>query len=205
MFYLKGCFSTLWLFTCDLSLSLCIFAMKKPAAKGSKINETIKKLKTGVSKPDLVKNKKNVDDETDVEEQYRDKAKGQKYQKLRDSLPEHVVDLVETESKKAFSPREFKTMVINKLFKRNSQGKLELNLTDHLFEEHKRIYTKKFSKETDHAMPAAIMKGLYFQNDEGAFQRALKAGDIEEVDGENGKTFYAYTSFKNGKEHAQVV
>ena len=183
-------------------------AMKRPAAKqtGSKINATIQKLKKGVSKEDLVKNRKLKDEEQteDGQETHRDKSKGQKYAKLKETLPAHIVDLVEVESKKASSPREFKTLIINKLFKKTSSGKLELNLNDNLFEEHKRLYTKKFSKETDHAMPAAIMRGLYFQNDEGAFMRALKAGDIEEVEGDNGKTYFSFTEFKKGKEHGSM-
>ena len=114
--------------------------MKRPASSGAlSIQHTISKMQRGVSKADLIKNKKISDEaETEMEvESGRDKAKGQKYAKMKDSLPEHIVDLVEKQSVKAASPRDYKTMVINKLFKRNANGKLELNLDDQFFQEHK--------------------------------------------------------------------
>ena len=95
-------------------------------------------------------------------------------------------------------------MCINKLFVKGKSCRLELNLSDQLFEEHKQIYTKKFAKETDRAMPESIMTGLYFQNDKQVFRAALAAGDIEAVEGANGKTFYSFTEFKRGKEDATV-
>ena len=170
-------------------------------------------MRKGVSKADLEK-KKNADGEEDEEENggeggedeetHRDKAKGQKYAKMKDSLPEYVLDLVEKQSLKATHPREYKSMCINKLFVKGKAGRLELNLTDQLFEEHKKIYTKRFSKEQDRAMPESIMTGLYFHNDRMAFKAALQAGDIEAVEGTDGKTFYSFTEFKRGKEDAAV-
>ena len=176
--------------------------LKKPSAAPS-IQATISKLSRGVSKSDLVTNKKDKDaEETEPETTGRDKAKGQKYLKLKDSLPDHIVDLVEKQSLKAASPREFKTMAINKLFVKNKQGRLELNTTDQLFEEHKKIYTKRYSTERENALPESILKGLYFHNDDQAFQRALKKGDIMEVDCGDGKSMFAFQSYEKGREDA---
>ncbi len=173
--------------------------LKRPAAAGSKINDTIEKLQRGVSKVDVETGddgRESNDEEGSDEDEKRDKAKGQKYAKIKSELPNHVLDLVEKESSKAASPRDFKTRITNKMFKRNKQGKLILNLQDQVFEEHKEIYTRRFAKEQDHAMPASIMRGLYFNNDQAAFDRALAAGDIEEVDCGDGKTMFPYTSYK---------
>lgn len=178
-------------------------SLKRPAAAGATINGTIEKLQRGISKIDVETGddgRENPHEESDNEDK-RDKAKGQKYAKMKKELPAHVLDLVEKESLKAASPRDFKTKVINRMFKRNKQGKLELNLEDQVFEEHKEIYTRRFAKEQDHAMPASIMKGLYFANDQTAFDRALASGDIVEVDCGDGKTMYSYTSYKKGIEH----
>ena len=79
--------------------------LKKPSAAPS-IQATISKLSRGVSKSDLVANKKDKDaEETEPETTGRDKAKGQKYLKLKDSLPDHIVDLVEKQSLKACFPQ----------------------------------------------------------------------------------------------------
>lgn len=169
---------------------------KKPAGC---INQVVANLKRGVSSFDL-EQKETGENESPEEEKTRDKSKGQKYKAMKDQLPEHVVDLIEKESSKKSSPREFKTQVINALFVRNDSGKLELNLSDPVFEEHKRLYTKRFAKETDTAVPESIMRGLYFHNDSQAFESAKSKGDIMEVDCGNGKTFWAFSSYKKGKE-----
>ena len=180
---------------------------KKPC--GGPINQTIKKLARGVSKVDLPEGDDGrikddgseapqSDDEDEV--QHRDKAKGQKYSKMKHELPAHVVDLVERESLKASSPREYKTKLINKLFVRTKDGKLELNLNDERFEEHRKIYSRQFSKETDTAMPESIFKGLYFKNDQLAFEQAKDNGDIHEVECGNGKRMWSFTTFKKGQE-----
>lgn len=173
-------------------------SLKRPAAGGA-INDAIKRLKSGVIKdPDEKKEEQKVDEEQENEgEDHRDKAKGQKYAKLKDSLPDYIVDLVEVQSKKSVSPRDFKTKVINKLFTKGPNGKLELNLGDMMFEEHKRIFTKKYHGEEDAAMPESILKGLYFGNDKEAFENAKKNGDIQEVD-VDGKSFWAFKTYKKG-------
>lgn len=181
--------------------------MKRPASSsGLCIQKTISKMQRGVSKADLVQNKKETADstETDTEATGRDKAKGQKYAKMKNSLPEHVLDLVEKQSQKASSPRDYKTMVINKLFTRDSKGKLQLNLDDHLFQEHKRIYQERYAKEQDNAMPESILKGLYFHNDDQAFKLAVKKGEVQAVDCGDGQTMYSFTTYKKGKKHATV-
>ena len=105
--------------------------------------------------------------------------------KMKNQLPEHVVDLVERESSKAASPRLFKTQIINKLFRRTASGRLELNLDDPLFSEHQKLYSKKFSKEKETALPEKVMCGLYFGNSENAMNDAKRDGSIYSVEGED--------------------
>jgi hypothetical protein len=162
-------------------------AMKRPSASlkrpASSINEAITKMQRGISKA--------VEDGADEisEDQGRDKAKGQKFTKMRSFLPDHVLDLFERESTKASSPRQYKTMIINKLFVRDASGKLVLNLEDELFQEHKKIYSKKFAREEESAMPELVMRGLYFANSESAMGEAKKRGEIIPVDCGNDKVY----------------
>lgn len=139
-----------------------------------------------------------------LEDLGRDKAKGQKFAKMRDSLPDHVLDLFERESQRASSPRQYKTMIINKLFVRDASGKLVLNLEDELFQEHKKIYSKKFAKEEESAMPELVMRGLYFANSETAMDEAKKRGEIVPVDCGNNKTYWAFTTFSKGVESGRL-
>lgn len=67
-------------------------------------------MKRGVSSVDL--GNQEADESQQEGEKNRDKSKGQKYKAMKDQLPEHVVDLIEKESCKKSSPREFKTQVI---------------------------------------------------------------------------------------------
>ena len=174
-------------------------SLKRPAAS---INETIDQLRKGTPK---TRSAHHDDDhgedeqEEDDDDDKRDKSKGQKYAKMRDQLPAYVHDLIEVESKKHSSPRDWKTKCINKLFVKDSAGKLVLNLNDSLFEEHRKIYSTKYAKEEDHAMPESIILGLYFHNDEKAFERAKKLGDVEPVEC-SGKTLWKYTSYKKGQK-----
>ena len=170
-------------------------SLKRPAAS---INETINKMQKGCPKP--------AEDEADEnsEDHGRDKAKGQKFAKMRSSLPDHVIDLFERESAKASSPRQYKTMIINKLFVRDASGKLVLNLEDELFQEHKKIFSKKYAREEESAMPELVMRGLYFANSETAMEEAKKRGEIIPVDCGNDKVFWAFTTFSKGVETGRL-
>ena len=162
--------------------------MKRPAAGSKKrpaaasINETVEKLRRGVSKANLEEDDQETNVGEEETEEMRDKAKGQRYARMRSTLPQHVVDLVERVSSESICPRSAKTKAINKLFRKNSSGKLVLNLQDQLFVEHKKIFSKQFSKETDTCLPESILKGLYLHNDNNAFQEAKDRGDIVAVE-----------------------
>ena len=164
-------------------------SMKRPASikdkddkDVGKINKTIAELQEGL---------------TDCDEEQRDKGKALKYKKLKDSgaLPEHVTHLIEVESKKASSSRQFKSWAINRLFSRAADGQLVLNLQDGLFQESQQVFSSTFRKENDKIMPKSILKGLYFGNNEQAFQAALDAGDIGEVL-EGDKVMFSFREYR---------
>ena len=109
--------------------------------------------------------------------------------------------MFEVEAQSHSSPRTYRTMIINKLFNKGADGKYAQNFKDGFFEEARTMYEKKFGKDTNKALPKSILVGLYFQGNESAFQSALMAGDIEEID-DNGKTFYSFKELKTGTERA---
>lgn len=181
---------------------------KKPAKKEKDegINALVDKMKRGSDGlgDDLPDDEEPEEIEGEGEEEkLRDKAKGQKYQKMKDSLPAHVVHLIEEESKKSVSPRDAKTKAINKLFKKDAKGKLQLCLNQPLFEEHKSIFSQKFSKEQETAVPEAIMIQSYFNGNTAAYKQALEDGDVELIDPGNGKTYACFKSFKKGQVEGQ--
>ena len=49
-------------------------------------------------------------------------------------------------------------------------------------------------------MPETVVKGLYFQNNDVAFQSALSKGDVREITGEDGKKYFSFQEYKVGRE-----
>ena len=68
-----------------------------------------------------------------------------------------------------------------------------------MFEEHKSLYQRKYGKDELKALPKSVLKGLYFQNNETAFQEAPHCGDIE-VTREGDKEFYTFRRMTVGRE-----
>ncbi|CAJ1429134.1 unnamed protein product [Effrenium voratum] len=165
---------------------------KRPAAAASgAINLAVTSLRKGMASPD---------DEDNYESDGRDKGKAIKYAKMKSELPHHIVDLVENESRKSAHPRDAKTQAINRLFRRMPGGRLELNVQDRLFTEHQKLYTKRYGRKEDTSLPESIMKGLYFNNSDSAFENAKAKGEIHEVRGEDGKPYWSFKSFVAGQE-----
>ena len=54
----------------------------------------------------------------------RDHGKARKFKKMSDAgaVPEHILDLINEQSKKSNQPRQAKTALINKLFEKNGKG-----------------------------------------------------------------------------------
>eukprot|EP00972_Heterocapsa_arctica_P106593 15700868-Heterocapsa_arctica.AAC.1 len=68
-------------------------------------------------------------------------------------------------------------------------------MSEPLFEEHKTMYSRKYGKDEQKALPKSVMKGLYFQNSETDFNNAFDCGDIQ-VTKDDGDTFYTFRQLK---------
>lgn len=189
---------------------------KRPASgepREGQVNGVVKKLKEGwkddEKKTEKTKKggKKKSSEEEDQEEvegsggedELRDKGKSLKFNQMRKNLPSHIQHLYDVEAANKSSPRAFRTSIINQLFKRLPNGRYELVADQPFFNEAKKLYDKKYGKESEQGFPKAVMRGLYFHNDEKAFNQALEEGDIYRISSE-GKEFFAFRSVETGRE-----
>ncbi|CAE7201833.1 unnamed protein product [Symbiodinium sp. CCMP2592] len=181
--------------------------------KGS-MNDSIKRMKSSAAlciedgKADHDMEGEEEEEEGGDESTSRDKGFALKFQKMKKDLPAYVVDLVETQSAKAAHPREFKSKIINKLFKRESwlrdyvmstdkSGKIHLNLQDACFKEHKKLYNENFSKSSEISYPESIFKGMFYANNDDKFEAALAKGEICEAKSSvPGVKFFSFQTFK---------
>ena len=141
------------------------------------MNMTIDNLKAGVMEPEA-----------------RDKGKEQKYAKDSDHLPEYVKSLIDE-----------KSQAINRLYSRQGDGTLKLNLQDPLFQEASTMYERNYSSTMDDAYPRSIMINMFFRGDQAAFDEALRDGDIYETENKKkgGKPFYAFTKYRVASEEGK--
>ena len=168
-------------------------AIKKPAAAVT-LNEKVSQWKKGLDSEHEDEEESNKE-----EEDPRDKGKGQKFAKVKQNLPPHILDLYENEAKKHSSPREFRTQIINKLFTRLPNGQLQLNCTAPIFEEHKCMMEKKYGSDEHKALPRSIMRGKYFSNDNAALDAAVAEGSVK-VTVVDGSEFFAFRVLRAGTE-----
>ena len=198
--------------------------LKRPASSGQdregQVNGVVKKLKEGWQNDDDKKaknakkgGKKKTSEEKDEskeegegsggeneqDDELRDKGKSLKFTQMRKNLPSHIQHLYDVEASNKTSPRAFRTSIINQLFKRLPNGRYELVADQPFFNEAKKLYEKKYGKESEQGFPKAVMRGLYFHNDEKAFNQALEDGDIYRISSE-GKEFFAFQSVETGRE-----
>eukprot|EP00439_Symbiodinium_sp_Y106_P026168 s8978_g3.t1 len=164
-------------------------AMKRPSSSGHSVHD----LKDNIEK--------TTTQEAQDGAQHRDKGKGIKYQRQKADLPGYVVALIEEETKKSSSPGAAKTNLINKLYRKEKDGTLSLQLSDPTFAEAQKIYNKKYKRTEDEAIPESLMLELYFHGDRSLFDAALKKGEVFKVTGEDSDVdFFAFRKFVVGAE-----
>ena len=158
--------------------------------------------------------KKTPEDEDDNEEEsggeddashLRDKGKSIKFNSMRRSLPAHIVHLYDTEALSKPSPREFRTQVINQLFTKLKNGRYSLNAEKPMFQEAKKLYERKYGKDSETGLPKSVLKGLYFQNSESSFQEALSSGDVYVTHSEDGVEFFGFRKIEAGRERRVLL
>lgn len=145
------------------------------------------------------------DAEAPNEEEKRDRGKAKKFQKLADSgaIPEHILHLIEEESKKSNQPRKAKTALINRLFEADGKGDYKMTAHKPVFENHKEAYHKKYGKDENAGTPKARMKWQVFQGNEKALEDAIASGAVQEYQSA-GVTFCAFRKHKAGVEKASM-
>eukprot|EP00434_Breviolum_minutum_P037142 symbB.v1.2.032922.t1/scaffold3979.1/size87083/2 len=175
---------------------------KRPAA--STMRSTLDELRQGTKKDDAQENHDDDDDDDgegdDGGDGHRDKGKGLKFAQMKSKLPPHIVELYDTVALEKTSPRAFRTMIVNQLFKKTESGRYILQDQKPLFQEAKRIYERKYGAEKQNSYPKSVLRGLYFGNCEKAFQEAAASGDIFPVQSADGKEFWAFQSEEIGRE-----
>ena len=78
------------------------------------------------------------------------KGKGVKFAKLRDALPQFVQDMYDNAARSApEGRRRFRSKILSKLFKKNTDGSCKLTLSKPFFDEYKHVYENKFAKVED--------------------------------------------------------
>ena len=93
---------------------------KRPAA--STMRSTLDELRQGTTKKDDAEENHDDDDgEGDDGDGHRDKGKGLKFAQMKSKLPLHIVELYDTVALEKTSPRAFRTMIVNQLFKKTDQ------------------------------------------------------------------------------------
>ncbi|CAE7398625.1 unnamed protein product [Symbiodinium sp. CCMP2592] len=129
----------------------------------------------------------------------RDKGKSEKFTKMKlaGSLPPYVVDLYDNAANQKESPRQFRTEIINSLFKRNPKtGRYSLIDNQPLFTEAKRVWEKKFGTDGKESYTKLVMRGLFFGNSESA-------GEVTEFKSKDGTCFYSFRKMTAGVETGQ--
>ena len=88
------------------------------------------------------------DGENDKEEQKRQRGKAKKFKRMADAgaIPDHIWEMFSKEAAKHPKPRQFKTMLINKLFKEDGSGGYIMCAEDPWFQQQKEIFHKRYGK-----------------------------------------------------------
>ncbi|CAE7471903.1 unnamed protein product [Symbiodinium sp. CCMP2592] len=175
---------------------------KKPGAGPTTLKDAVE----GIKKSSM--DKDNMWDDQSAEEDNgagsstdskRDKGKAEKFTKMRlaGSLPPYVVDLYDNAANQKESPRQFRTEIINTLFKRNPKtGRYSLIDDQPLFTEAKRVWEKKFGTDGKESYTKLVMRGLFFGNSESA-------GEVTEFKSKDGTCFYSFRKMTAGVETGQ--
>jgi len=185
--------------------------LKRPAsAEGA----NPKKRPASNSIKDVVDELKGVkEDESEAEEQCRDKQKAQKFHKMLQSgsLPDHIIHMYQVESKKAKEGvRNYQTKLINSLFQKGDDGTYRLMTDKHEFEQYRKVFHQTIAKDKAEAMPKTLMLASHFHGNEQLMKRALDNGElISKVDPSSKLEYLQFRKLSSievrGNEEAEKV
>ena len=141
---------------------------------------------------------KEKDQEFDPEQdqEKRSKGAGGKFNRLwrAGKVPQQIKEIWQN-----CETREEKTMLVNRLFKKNPKtGCWEMQADNPTFKSWLKTSDRTFGKDAQHSYPRAIMLHHYFRGDEDAFLQALATGDITEIN-KGGRLMYSFECYESGR------
>jgi hypothetical protein len=132
----------------------------------------------------------------DEEGEKRSKAAAGKFNRLwkAGKVPQQIKEIWQN-----CETRDEKTMLVNRLFKKNTKtGCWEMQADNPTFKSWLKTSDKTFGKDGQQSYPRAIMLHHYFRGDEDAFLQALHTGDISEIN-KGGKVMYSFECYESGR------
>lgn len=194
--------------------------MKRPAAKGEKDDEKDKKEKTeslkdktekwkqvgnkGTQQSDSCSAEEEEEDESSGEKQKRARGKAKKFKKMADSgaIPDHIWELFQKESAKHPKPRQFKTQLINKLFKDDGKGGYIMCAEDPWFQQQQEVFHKKYGKDEQQGTPRDVFLYQVFHGNSDALDTAIQNGSVQQWE-QDGIPWCGFRKTKAGVENAK--
>lgn len=194
--------------------------MKRPAAKGEKDDEKDKKEKTeslkdktekwkqvgnkGTQQSDSCSAEEEEEDESSGAKQKRARGKAKKFKKMADSgaIPDHIWELFQKESAKHPKPRQFKTQLINKLFKDDGNGGYIMCAEDPWFQQQQEVFHKRYGKDEQQGTPRDVFLYQVFHGNSDALDTAIQNGSVQQWE-QDGIPWCGFRKTKAGVENAK--
>ena len=135
------------------------------------------------------------------EDENRDRGKARKYKKLADAkaIPQHIVQMIEEDSKNQPKPRQYKTNLINKLFIKTEKGDYQMKPNQPVFESFKESVHKQYGRDETEGSPKTVFLWKVFQGKEDVLNAAIAEGSVTEWQ-QDGITFCAFRKMNAGVE-----
>lgn len=143
------------------------------------------------------------DDENDTEQEKRQRGKSKKFKKMADAgaIPDHIWEMFSKEAAKHPKPRQFKTQLINKLFKEDGSGGYIMCAEDPWFQQQKEIFHKRYGKDEQQGTPKDVFLYQVFHGNKDALEQAIQNGSVQQWQ-QDGVPFCGYRKTKAGIENA---
>ena len=144
------------------------------------------------------------DDENDKEEQKRQRGKAKKFKRMADAgaIPDHIWEMFSKEAAKHPKPRQFKTMLINKLFKEDGSGGYIMCAEDPWFQQQKEIFHKRYGKDEQQGTPRDVFLYQVFHGNSDALDQAIQNGSVQQWK-QDGIPFCGFRKTKAGVENTR--
>lgn len=155
-------------------------------------------------KEDNSSSEENAAEEAAEETGKRHRGKAKKFKKMADSgaIPDHIWEMFQTEAAKHPKPRQFKTELINKLFKEDGNGGYIMCAEDPWFQQQKEMFHKKYGKDEQQGTPRDVFVYQVFHGNSEALDAAIQNGSVQQWT-QDGIPFCGFRKTKAGVENAR--